>query len=255
MSVSKLATKYQFENFGAVRWNSRGGTKITHIVVHHAATTNFDAMPGVWATREASAHYGIGQNGDIRAYVDEDKRAWHCGNGNSYSIGIECTNESMGPEWKVSDKTVDSLVNLIKEIESRYGKLIIVGHKDVPGNATACPGPSLYPRLQEIRNRVNGATVAKPQPSKPTPKPNNSLPKGFTAEKGTFINGSEPIQVRIGNYGLNAPKGGMLPARERINYDGWINDGTYTWVVYTGFSGDKLFLPVRYKGTAWGDFK
>ena len=162
MPISKLATPYKFENFGAVRWNSRGGTPITTIVVHHAATTNFNAMPDVWATREASAHYGIGQNGEIRAYVDEDKRAWHCGNGNSYSIGIECTNISLDPEWKVSDKTVDALVALIKEIQSRRGKLQIVGHKDVPGNATACPGPSLYPRLQEIRNRVNSTETLPP---------------------------------------------------------------------------------------------
>lgn len=176
MTVSKLATKYQFENFGAVRWNSRGGTKITTIVVHHMATTNYDSVPGLWATREASAHYGIGPNGEIRAYVDEEKSAWHCGNGNPYSIGIENCNVSMGPEWKVSDKTVDSLVKLIKEIQSRRGPLKIVGHKDVPGNSTECCGPSLYPRLQEIRDRVAGANPApeptpEPEPSKPTPEP------------------------------------------------------------------------------------
>ena len=155
MAISRLATPYKFENFGAVRWNNRDGTPITTIVVHHAATTNFNAMPDVWATREASAHYGIGNNGEIRAYVDEEKRAWHCGNGNSYSIGIECTNISGEPNWLVSDKTVDALVELIKEIQSRRGKLKILGHRDIPGNNTACPGPSLYPRLQEIRNRVN----------------------------------------------------------------------------------------------------
>lgn len=158
MAVSKLATPYMFQNFGAKRWWDGRSQKITTIVVHHAATTNFNAMPGVWATREASAHYGIGQNGEIRAYVDEDNTAWHCGNGNSYSIGIECTNTSGEPSWNVSNATVDALVRLIQEIQSRRGKLQIVGHKDVPGNATACPGPSLYPRMQEIRNRSNSSS-------------------------------------------------------------------------------------------------
>lgn len=167
MTVSKLATPYMFQNFGAQRWWNGRSQKITTIVVHHAATTNFGAMPSVWRDREASAHYGIGQNGEIRAYVDEDNTAWHCGNGNAYSIGIECTNTSGEPNWGVSDATVDALVKLIQEIQSRRGKLQIVGHRDVPGNSTVCPGPSLYPRLQEIRNRVNSGTST-PTPSVPT---------------------------------------------------------------------------------------
>lgn len=167
MAVSKLATPYLFQNFGAKRWWDGRSQKITTIVVHHAATTNFGAMPSVWANREASAHYGIGQNGEIRAYVDEDNTAWHCGNGNAYSIGIECTNTSGEPNWGVSNATVDALVRLIQEIQSRRGKLQIVGHRDVPGNSTVCPGPSLYPRLPEIRNRVNSGTST-PTPSAPT---------------------------------------------------------------------------------------
>ncbi|MBO0456200.1 N-acetylmuramoyl-L-alanine amidase [Enterococcus hulanensis] len=171
MTVSKLATPYMFQNFGAKRWWDGRSQKITTVVIHHAATTNFGAMPGVWATREASAHYGIGQNGEIRAYVDEENTAWHCGNGNAYSIGIECTNTSGEPNWGVSNATVDALVKLIQEIQSRRGKLQIVGHRDVPGNSTVCPGPSLYPRLQEIRNRVNSGSdtpAPTPTPSKPT---------------------------------------------------------------------------------------
>lgn len=156
MAVSKLATKYMFENFGAVRWNSRGGSKITTIVVHHAATTNFDSMPGCWRNVEGSAHYGIGQNGAIRAYVDEEKRAWHGNNANDYSIGIEVTNTKGAPNWEVSEASINALVSLIQEIQSRRGKLNIIGHRDCPGANTVCPGPFLYGRLTEIRNRVNG---------------------------------------------------------------------------------------------------
>ncbi|MFS7403424.1 N-acetylmuramoyl-L-alanine amidase [Carnobacterium maltaromaticum] len=168
MVYSNLATPYQFQNWGAIRWNSRGGTAITTIVIHHMATTNYDSVPGVWKNREASAHYGIGPNGEIRAYVDEDNRAWHCGNGNSYSIGIENCNISGAPDWKVSDATVDSLVKLIKEIQSRRGKLNIIAHCDVPDNATACCGPCLYPRLEEIKQRVNSSeSIKEPEPVKP----------------------------------------------------------------------------------------
>lgn len=112
---------------------------------------------------------------------------------------------------------------------------------------------------KDIANGIsNSGPVLEHKPVKPTTpsKPVNSgLPKGFTVENGTFVNGDTPIQVRVGNYGLNAVKGGMLPPGESIKYQGYINDGTYVWVTYIGYSGDRLFLPVRYKGTAWGTFK
>lgn len=160
--ISSLATPYQFEAFvneGEDRWNSRNGAEITTVVIHHMAMTDYDGVPEVWREREASAHYGIGPNGEIRAYVGEEKRAWHAGKANSYTIGIENCNISKGPNWEVSDQTVDSLVKLIKDINSRYCKTMkIVGHQCAEGNSpssTACPGPSLIPRLPEIIRRVN----------------------------------------------------------------------------------------------------
>lgn len=149
--ISKLATPYKFQSWGAVRWNKRTAP-ITMIVVHHMATTDFNMAPGMWVAREASAHYGIGPKGEIRAYVDEDNAAWHSSGENNYSIGIECCNVSGAPKWEVSDATFESLVKLCKEIVERRGPLKIVGHRDV--GPTECPGPSLYPRLDELRRRV-----------------------------------------------------------------------------------------------------
>ncbi|EUJ30531.1 N-acetylmuramoyl-L-alanine amidase family protein [Listeria cornellensis FSL F6-0969] len=160
--ISPLATPYEFERFvktGEERWNSREGAEITTVVVHHMAKTDFDEVPEVWREREASAHYGIGPNGEIRAYVGEEKRVWHARAANSYSIGIECCNVTEGPEWEVSEATIDSLVLLIQDINTRYGrKMRIVGHQCAEGNSaetTECPGPSLIPRLAEIVGRVN----------------------------------------------------------------------------------------------------
>jgi N-acetylmuramoyl-L-alanine amidase len=149
--TSPLAIKHKFESWGAVRWSKRN-SKITAIVVHHMASTNFGIVPDVWKNRVASAHYGI-KDDVIRAYVDENKAAWHSASANQYSIGIECCNATMGPEWKVSDGTFESLVKLCREIQSRRGPLKIIGHRDVA--ATLCPGPHLYARLDELRNRVN----------------------------------------------------------------------------------------------------
>ncbi|MBC6316390.1 peptidoglycan recognition protein family protein [Listeria grandensis] len=161
-TISPLATPYEFESFvnpGEERWNSREGAEITTVVVHHMAKTDFDEVPEVWREREASAHYGIGPSGEIRVYVGEEHRAWHARAANSYSIGIECCNVTEAPDWEVSEKTIDSLVLLIQDINARYDrKMRIVGHQCAEGNSaetTQCPGPSLIPRLAEIVRRVN----------------------------------------------------------------------------------------------------
>ncbi|ALS01089.1 hypothetical protein ATZ33_06820 [Enterococcus silesiacus] len=160
--ISPLATPYEFESFanpGDERWSSRDGKEITTVVIHHMAMTNYDGVPEVWREREASAHYGIGPKGEIRAYVGEEKKAWHARAANGYSIGIENCDITKEPDWEVSDETVDSLVKLIKDINQRYGrKMEIVGHQCAEGNSSAttqCPGPSLIPRLPEIIKRVN----------------------------------------------------------------------------------------------------
>ncbi|GEB30172.1 N-acetylmuramoyl-L-alanine amidase A [Enterococcus casseliflavus] len=201
MGISSLATKYQFENFGTKWSGTRNASSITTVVVHHQAGTNFDNMPGIWRNAQASAHYGIGQDGTIRAYIDEMKTAWHANNANSYAIGIECTNTTGDPGWQVSEKTIDALVKLIQDIEKRYGrKMTIIGHKDAPGAATACPGPFLYPRLGEIRNRVDGDGGST---ATPTPQPKPAKPSKI-AEDGKF---------------------GPLTANRAMTYEGMTPDG------------------------------
>lgn len=80
---------------------------------------------------------------------------------------------------------------------------------------------------------------------------------GFTPEKAHFKVGDAPIQVRVGQPGLSAAKGGKLYPGDVINYDGWKNQGGYTWVHYIGNTGDNLFLPTHPTGSAnniWGTF-
>ena len=104
----------------------------------------------------------------MHQYVREEDCAWHCSNwnGNNATIGIETTNSTGAPDWKVADDTFNTLVKLVAEIAKRngLGKLWInpdadypalSGHKDWYGAATVCPGPYLYPRLQEICDRAN----------------------------------------------------------------------------------------------------
>lgn len=142
------------------------------VVIHHAATTDFDGIGRTFQnpSRRASAHYGVGSSNNVDQYVSEEDTAWHAGDwtANQRYIGIENVNASGAPEWAIADSTFATLVELIRDIFNRHGlgKVAVgknlFGHKDF--NSTACPG-QLYKRLQEIADAVNGGT------STPAPKP------------------------------------------------------------------------------------
>lgn len=159
MGISNLAKKYGFESITNYT-KGRSGAKVNKIVIHHAAGTNFDSMPGCWKTRQASAHYGIGVKGEIRAYIDENNTAWHAGNWNANisSIGIEHINSGGGPSWPVAQASIDASAKLCADIAKRHGLGQLVPMKNLfPHSyfsATSCPGV-LKGKLQEIANKAN----------------------------------------------------------------------------------------------------
>lgn len=157
---------------------------IDTIIIHHAATTDFNGIGATFRNpaRNASAHYGVGSNGNVDQYVNEGDTAWHAGNWpvNQRSIGIENVNQTGAPDWLVAQSTFNTLIELVTDIAKRHNLLPLVvggnlrkgylgGHKDVSINPTACP-VTLESRLHELADRVNGAATVPqptPQPSKP----------------------------------------------------------------------------------------
>lgn len=115
-------------------------------------------------TREASANYCIGYNGDIVCSVLEEDRAWTSYNGDNdrQAITIECANDVIGGDWHISTATWNSLVNLCVDICRRYNfKLVYDG---TPNGSltrhnmfmnTNCPGPYLQSRFEELAETVN----------------------------------------------------------------------------------------------------
>lgn len=165
----------------------RAGNKINKIVIHHAATTDFDGIARTFQNpaKKVSAHYGVGRENNVDQYVQEADMAWHSGNreANYTSIGIENVNSSGEPNWNVANETVDTLVQLVRDIAIRNNLLPLdVGrnlfqHKDF--KKTFCAGV-LGGRLQEIADRVNAPEQnvpvnppVAPQPA-PTPPVNNN---------------------------------------------------------------------------------
>lgn len=167
MSQSPLVTRQWWAN--PANYTAGRTMGIKGIVIHHAASTSFDSIGQVFSQggRGGSAQYGVWED-KVDQYVKEEYCAWHCSNwnGNNATIGIETTNSTGAPNWEVSAKTFETLCKLVADIARRngLGKLWInpdadypalSGHKDWYGASTVCPGPYLYPKLQEICDRAN----------------------------------------------------------------------------------------------------
>lgn len=127
------------------------------------------------SSAKASANYGIGKDGEVGLFVDENDRSW-CSSSSwndNRAITIECASDRTDP-YAINDKVYKSLVNLMADICRRYGKKKILwfGNKDKTLNyspasdemlitvhrwyaAKACPGDFIYNRLGQIAREVN----------------------------------------------------------------------------------------------------
>lgn len=140
---------------------------VSVITIHHVAgKTEVEALGELFANqaRQASSNYGIGFDGRIACFVDEEDRAWTSGNKKNdfKAITIEVSNSAGGPNWPVSEASYSALLDLCTDICRRHGfRLNYTG--DTSGNltmhkwfqATGCPGPYLESKFSEIAAEVN----------------------------------------------------------------------------------------------------
>lgn len=209
MSVSPLATiavpAYEGNYSGP-----EARTNITSVFVHHMAGVlsaercgQIFQQPG----RNGSTHYGIGVDGEIGWYVDEDCVAWANGNWpyNQSSVSIEFSNCGTGGDWPVSDATLESGIRLVADIAKRNG----LGHLVVGQNLmmhkmvapTSCPGPYLEARMQYIADKANEINEGQPAPSptpEPTPEPSTDVKVGdkVVLKNWVDVNGTPLMQTR-----------------------------------------------------------
>lgn len=134
--------------------------------------------------REASSNYGIGSDGRIALYVDEENRS-RCTSSSSNdnrAITIEVANTEAKHPWPVSDKAYNALIDLLVDICQRNGikKLLWKADKSLIGqvdkqNMTvhrwfankACPGDYLYERHGAIAEAVNKRLEEAKKPATP----------------------------------------------------------------------------------------
>ena len=164
MSNSKLVTYTRL----SPNYSSRRGKKIKKITIHHVAgKLTVKQIGNVFAnsSRQASANYGVDNNGDVGLYVPEQYRAWTSSNraNDEEAVTIEVANDGGAPNWHVSKKALDKTIELCVDICKRndIDRLNYNGKKS--GNltrhnmfaATACPGPYLQSKFEYIEDEVN----------------------------------------------------------------------------------------------------
>ena len=161
MSNSSLVTYTRL----SPHYDSREGTKITDITIHHMAGDLTVYQCGeVFQTRDASANYGIDGEGRVGLYVEEKYASWANANAasNRRSITIELANDQIGGDWHVYDTALEKCIELCVDICQRNGiTLIYTG--DTSGTltrhnmfyATTCPDPYLQSKFPYIESEVN----------------------------------------------------------------------------------------------------
>ena len=247
--------------------------KVQAFVIHHMAAKwtgkrcaeYFRDTP----SRQASANYCIGYDGDVALNVEEGNRAWTSSSAwaDNRAITYELGNSKTGHPWEVSDKTLNKLIVMLAEQHKRYGIKKASYTGDTSGTlwrhdwfaSTNCPGPYLGGKLSYIANEVNKILSGKesaPTPSKPTQsKPVSNNAKLIKNEDAYFL-ATTNIKVR------NAPSTkathtGTLKKGDSIHYYKVYEGNGYLWLEYTGNSGRTLFVPYRPSNDVnnqWGTF-
>ena len=158
---------------------------VTVLIPHHNAGVASGENVAKYmnnTTRQLSATYIIGQNGEIFQTLDEKFEPYTTGNRSidTRAITFEIVNSKGAPTWEVSDQAFNALVELSVDICKRHNIKELNYTGDKSGNIhlhewyanTNCPGPYLKGKMGEYAKRVNEGL-------NPTFKPYSfTIPKG-----------------------------------------------------------------------------
>lgn len=179
---------------------------IGKITIHHmAGNMTVERCGETFARpeRQASSNYGIGTDGRVGMYVEEQNRAWTSSNFNNDNVAvtIEVANDGGAPDWHISDKAMARLIDLCVDICKRNGIRSLNFTGDKTGNltmhsffsATACPGPYLKSKFPYIAEQVNARLNPPVAPVVVTPvAPKKSIEEvAREVIKGTWGNGAD----------------------------------------------------------------
>lgn len=223
--MATAPTQIPSPNYTAGRMNYRPEAIVIHIMEGSLSGTD-----SWFKNRQSSvsAHYGIGTNGEIHQYVQENDTAWHAGrvnapswnlikpvrnglyrNPNYYTIGIEHEGNE-NSEW--TDTMYESSSSLIAEVAQRWNIPIdryhIIGHHEIYSLKT-CPGFKVdLDKLVDMSRRKVGYN-----------------PSFTIINQAGSVKTTSQLRIRIGNPSTMNPVLRIAPIGEVINYVGYTDEG------------------------------
>lgn len=205
MAHSELAT-ISISAYGGNYTEGRPNGGITKITLHHmAGVLSAEQCGKIFQRvgRNGSSHYGIGVNGEIGVYVEEENTAWTDSNwdSNIHSVTIEISNSATGGDWPVSDEAYNSLIKLVADIAKRNGLGTLVPGQNLTWHsmyaATTCPGDFLRARMQNIADEANKINGSQPAPAPaPTPSTGTNVGDKVTLRDWVDYNGTRLAKTR-----------------------------------------------------------
>ena len=114
-----------------------------YLVVHHAAgDVDAEAIHRIhlnkgWAG--VGYHYVVQLDGSVHRGCPENRVGTHCLGYNSVSLGV-CFSGNYEVRKTMPPKQFEAGRELLADLRRRYPKAKVRKHRDMPGNATVCPG-------------------------------------------------------------------------------------------------------------------
>lgn len=221
-------------------YGSRDGAKISRLIIHHTAGGTLSYLLDLFRRsrahgRQASVTYVLDREGRLHGLVPEEYRPWTSGSyaGDRAAVTVE-TMTFASDGYKVTAAQLETLARLAADLSDRYGwgrldRKRVQGHRE--WSSTSCPGPYLWPRLQQIADRANeireGKAAPKPAPA-PAPKASNFLVE-ITAAQGVNVRSGPGTGYRITTgvkrgqiYTITETKGDWGKLKSGV---GWIHLG------------------------------
>ena len=145
---------------------------IRKITIHHMAGVMTAQQCGYVfgsTARQASSNYGIGNDGSIACYLEEENAPWTSSSfwNDNQAVTMEVSNSYAGDPWPISQDAWNSMIMLCADICNRYG--IVPSYTgDTNGTftehrmfaATGCPGQYIHERMEliveEVKKAMNG---------------------------------------------------------------------------------------------------
>ena len=212
--------------------------KVQAFVIHHMAAKwtgkrcaeYFRDTP----SKQASANYCIGYDGDVALNGEEENRAWTSSSNwaDQRAISFELANSKMGEPWEVSDKTIRKAIIMLAEQHKRYGLKKATYTGDTKGTLwrhdwfakTNCPGAYLGGKFDYIADEVNKILNEKPKVSSAKAYKVVTTVNGYINSADAKAKKNAKTKVKSGNYTVFSEANVMINVTTKVGVPGsWIN--------------------------------